>query len=216
MTSAARWGRAALKTPKKVTRYTTTATTPAQTGEATQETMMPVRPFIVQFKQPQSVAVTVMPTTPPTMACVVETGMLKNVTARRKRAAPQSAPNIPNWYIAMLLSQKPQAQQSGSVAFATPFWILLDTPAPRRVAPRNSAAPPRRQALRSPMAPDPTLVPQELAASLPPMPKAMVIPTRAPSITIHTSPSGFAMGLEYAAHCPFASFGVLSKQKAQS
>ena len=70
----------------------------------------------------------VMPTTPPTIEWVVETGILANVASMRNTVAPTSAESIPIAYTVMLESQKPHAQQCGLSVSATPFWIVLDTP----------------------------------------------------------------------------------------
>jgi hypothetical protein len=51
------------------------------------------------------------------------------------------------------------------------FRMVPDTPYPNAVAPENSIIPPRIHAQNSGRAPDPTVVPQELAASLAPAPQ---------------------------------------------
>lgn len=59
------------------------AISPANNGLITHEAMIPDRPFQPQFRQPQLVAAAVMPTTAPTMACVVLTGMELRIAGGR-------------------------------------------------------------------------------------------------------------------------------------
>ena len=72
----------------------------------THEAMMAERPpSHDQLRQLAPVPAIVIPTTPPTIACVVETGILPNVASSRKSAAPINAASIPSWYTGMSLSQ---------------------------------------------------------------------------------------------------------------
>ena len=73
----------------------------------------------------------------------------------------------------------------------TPFWRVVLTPYPNVMAPKNSIAPPISSARLSPIAPLPTEVPQELAESFAPIPKAMRHMTNPPRITVHSISSGF-------------------------
>ena len=67
---------------------------PESTGEMTQDAMIEVRPpFHFQLRQPAPplAPTIVIPTTPPTMACVVETGTFAKVASSRKKVAPMRA-----------------------------------------------------------------------------------------------------------------------------
>mmetsp|Transcript_13823 Transcript_13823/g.27136 ORF Transcript_13823/g.27136 Transcript_13823/m.27136 type:complete len:110 (+) Transcript_13823:1152-1481(+) len=68
---------------------------PATTGDRTHESAIPPRPPIDQSRQAPEVPARVMPTTPPTMACVPETGAELNVARSRNTLLPTSAPNMP-------------------------------------------------------------------------------------------------------------------------
>ena len=86
---------------------------PASSGEMTQEATMPPRPAIPRSRhivgrgsgEPEAVPTIVMPTTPPTIACVVETGILPNVASSRKTQAPMRAASMPTAYTDMRESQ---------------------------------------------------------------------------------------------------------------
>jgi hypothetical protein len=69
---------------------------PDKSGEITQDmTMLPRPPLKLQFRQLGLLATRETPTTPPMMACVVETGIEVKVASNRKHAAPISAANMP-------------------------------------------------------------------------------------------------------------------------
>mmetsp|Transcript_21515 Transcript_21515/g.52705 ORF Transcript_21515/g.52705 Transcript_21515/m.52705 type:complete len:226 (-) Transcript_21515:240-917(-) len=145
---------------------------PATTGDSTQESMMPPKPSKPQTRHAPEVPTIVIPTTPPTTACVPDTGAEPNVARARNTLEPIRAPNIPTANIDIRELQYPQAQQSGSSISATPFWIASDTPYPRVTAPRMFAKPARRQAVLNGTAPEATLVPHAFATSFAPTPNA--------------------------------------------
>mmetsp|Transcript_16612 Transcript_16612/g.46904 ORF Transcript_16612/g.46904 Transcript_16612/m.46904 type:complete len:286 (+) Transcript_16612:706-1563(+) len=144
--------------------------TPETTGEMTHDSMMPPRPpSIRQLRHSQDVATHVAPTLAPMMACVVLTGIQVKEASMRKMAAANSAENMATVYRPILELQNPQAKQLGASILAVPLMVFATT-WPMLTAPANSMKPPSRHAHRRGMAPDPTLVPQELAASFAPMP----------------------------------------------
>ena len=104
--------------------------------------MLP-RPSIDQSTQSVPTAPIVAPTTPPTMAWVVLTGMAENVAMRRNTAAPTSAPTMPAMYRLILLLQYPHAKHSLSATSETAVWIFVETPYPSVTAPSHSQIPAR-------------------------------------------------------------------------
>merc|ERR1719193_2824136 len=77
--------------------HVTAATDPLNNGLITQlRTMPPSPPSIFQFKQSAPVPAIVIPTTPPTIACVVETGIDVMLASCRNIDAPINAPIIPD------------------------------------------------------------------------------------------------------------------------
>ena len=99
-------GRAARTMPNSVATKTSAPMTPESTGETTQlRTMRPTPASTDQSTQSPPTPAIVMPTMPPTMACVVETGIFENVATSRKHDAPTSAPTMPTAYTLMRPSQ---------------------------------------------------------------------------------------------------------------
>jgi len=73
-----------------------TQITPDATGEMTHDAMIPPRPpSNFQFRHWPPCPASVMPTVPPMMACVVETGIAVKDAIIRKMPAAASAPNMP-------------------------------------------------------------------------------------------------------------------------
>mmetsp|Transcript_23411 Transcript_23411/g.36774 ORF Transcript_23411/g.36774 Transcript_23411/m.36774 type:complete len:116 (-) Transcript_23411:469-816(-) len=75
--------------------YNAAPISPAKRGERTQEMMIPPRPAIDQSTHAVETAAIVMPTTPPTIAWVPDTGRLPKVARRLKAEDPMRAENIP-------------------------------------------------------------------------------------------------------------------------
>ena len=62
---------------------------------------------------------------PPTIECVVETGMAVKVTSMRKTAAAAKLAHIATMYRDISLSQYPHAQHSASSVLLVPLIVLL-------------------------------------------------------------------------------------------
>ena len=99
----------------------------------------------------------------------MDTGIQVVLASSRKMEAASRAENMAMAYRDMALLHMPHAKHSGLPIFAVPLMVFA-TPYPTATAPAHSMMPPTKQPHLRLMAPDPTEVPHELAASLDPIP----------------------------------------------
>ena len=109
-----------------------------------------------------------LPTIPPIMECVVETGQPRRVANSSHRAAESSADIMmkANCMGSMVMAEKS----------TIPLRMVLVTSPPAMTAPLTSKMAATTSACLMVRVPAPTLVPKELATSLPPMLNAMNTP----------------------------------------
>lgn len=81
-----------------VNKYIAAPIKPEINGDTSQEATIPPRPLYHQSMQSVPTSVIVIPTTPPTIAWVVDTGILKKVAVNKNSAADIKAPSIPIEY----------------------------------------------------------------------------------------------------------------------